>query len=133
MIMFGLNLLAVLVATVVFFVIGAAYYAGLGDRLAPVTTTDPAPADRPAAATMVVELVRGLVVVIAVAAVVTGLNLTSVPSGLLLALGLWVGFPVVLLAGSVFHERVPLGRAALHAGDWLLKLAVITPILAVWR
>ena len=132
--MLGLNLVAVLVATVVFFVIGAAYYARLGDRLAPSATAQTEPiADRPAAATVAVELFRGLVVVIAVAVLVTGLNLTSVSSGLLLALGLWAGFPVVLLAGSVFHERVPLGRAALHAGDWLLKLAVITPILTVWR
>lgn len=48
---------------------------------------------------------------------------------LLLALALWVGFPAVLLAGSVFHERVPV---ALHAGDWLVKLLLITGIVGLW-
>jgi hypothetical protein len=52
-----------------------------------------------------------------------------------LALGtvLWLGFPVVVLAGSVFHEHVPVPLAALHAGDWLLKLLAITTITTAWR
>jgi len=43
----------------------------------------------------------------------------------------WVGFPVVLLAGSVLHERVPWRLAAIHAGDWLLKLIAVTLIVGV--
>jgi hypothetical protein len=45
----------------------------------------------------------------------------------------WIGFPVVLLAGSVFHENVPFRLAALHAGDWLVKLLVIAVIVGVWH
>jgi len=43
-----------------------------------------------------------------------------------------VAFPVVLLTGSVFHERVPPRLAAVHAGDWLMKLVVIAGIVTVW-
>ena len=49
-----------------------------------------------------------------------------------LALALWIGFPVVLLTGSVIHEKVPPMLAAIHAGDWLLKLLVITTAVALW-
>lgn len=49
-----------------------------------------------------------------------------------MALLLWVGFPVVLLTGSMLHEGVPWQLAALHGGDWLIKLVVIAVILGLW-
>ena len=57
----------------------------------------------------------------------------ALTGALLLALVLWIAFPVVLLAGSVIWENVPAKLAALHAGDWLLKLALITTIVSLWR
>ncbi|MGH7316977.1 MAG: DUF1761 domain-containing protein [Candidatus Rokuibacteriota bacterium] len=50
-----------------------------------------------------------------------------------LGLGLWIGFPVVLLTGSVVWENVPPKLAAIHSGDWLLKFLVIAVIVSVWR
>jgi uncharacterized protein DUF1761 len=61
------------------------------------------------------------------------LEVTDWTGALLLGLSLWIGFPVVLLAGSVIHEDVPPKLAAIHAGDWLLKLLVLSVILSVWR
>jgi hypothetical protein len=46
---------------------------------------------------------------------------------------LWIGFPVVLLVGSILWENVPVKVAAIHAGDWLVKLLVIPIILSVWH
>ena len=46
---------------------------------------------------------------------------------------LWLAFPLLLLAGSVVHENVPWQLAAIHAGDWLAKLAIVTVIVTVWR
>jgi hypothetical protein len=51
----------------------------------------------------------------------------------LLGLALWIGIVVVLLTGSVYHEKVPVKLAAIHAGDWLLKLVVIAIIVGVWQ
>jgi hypothetical protein len=36
-----------------------------------------------------------------------------------------LAFPVVLLTGSVMWEKVAPVTAAMHSGDWLLKLALI--------
>jgi len=46
---------------------------------------------------------------------------------------LWVGFPVILLSGSMLWENVPAKLAAIHAGDCLLKLILVGAILAAWH
>jgi len=48
--------------------------------------------------------------------------------GALLGAGLWT-LPVVLLIGSVVHESTPSRSAALHAGDWLVKLVALGAII----
>jgi hypothetical protein len=50
---------------------------------------------------------------------------------LTLAVILWIGFPVVLLTGSVIWEKVHPATAAMHAGDWLIKLVVIAVVLGL--
>ncbi|BDD83875.1 hypothetical protein TPB0596_36380 [Tsukamurella pulmonis] len=47
------------------------------------------------------------------------------------AVVLWVAFPLVLLTGSIIWERVPWQTAAIHAGDWLLKLVLIAIVLGL--
>ena len=126
------NVLAVLVSTLVAFGISGAYYAAVGTRLAQLSPAYAEPGG-PAAATIALELLRSLVVAVAVAALVVGLGLDALGPALVLGLGLWVSFPVVLLLGSVIHERVPPLLAAIHAGDWLLKLAAVALIVTVWR
>jgi hypothetical protein len=39
----------------------------------------------------------------------------------------------VLLIGSVIWENVPPALAAIHAGDWILKLLAIGLIVTLWR
>jgi hypothetical protein len=126
------NVLAVLVAAAVAVLLSGAYYAAFGTRLARYS---PAYAEdtRPAAWTFLIEGLRNLVVAATVTGLVHGLDIDSIVAAVVLALVLWVAFPVVLLLGSVFHERVPSALAAIHAGDWLLKLAAITLIVTLWR
>ena len=50
-----------------------------------------------------------------------------------LGLFLWIGFPVILLTGSVLWENIPWKVAAIHAGDWLVKMLVIPIIVSVWH
>jgi hypothetical protein len=50
-----------------------------------------------------------------------------------LGVWLWIGFPVLLLSGSVMWQNVPWMLAAIHAGDWLVKILLIAVILGVWR
>src|SRR5215210_3936769 len=123
--------LGIAVASVAAFVLSSLYYVAttpverrrLGDR-AP-DRGSPAPWK---AAT---ELLRTAVVAGVFAWLATRADLLDLPGSLLLALVVWIGFPVVLLSGSVIWERVPVVTAAIHAGDWLLKLLLIGAVLGV--
>ena len=113
-------------AAVAAFIGSAVYYGALP---APAPSAPPPP-QRPVAAQVLVELLRNL----AVASLVSGLfaiaDLNGLGDGAVLGLSLWT-LPVVLLAGSVFHEGVPTRRAAFHAVDWLIKLVVIGGIVGL--
>jgi hypothetical protein len=121
--------LGVAVAAIAAFVLSSAYYAAatpferraLGDR-APDR-------GRPAPVTVVAELLRTALVAAAFDWVAFRANLLELPGSLLLAVVIWVGFPVALLTGSVAWEKVPPLTAAMHAGDWLLKLLLIGAVL----
>jgi hypothetical protein len=122
------DVVLVLVGTVLVFLVGGVYYALLGSRLAAVGSTAP---DRMPPTAVGVEVLRCLVL----SAVATGLGVRlgagTVVGGLLLGLVLWVGFPLVLWSGAVLHERTPWRLAAIHAGDWLLKLLALGVLVGV--
>lgn len=127
-----INYLAVLVAVVAAFILSGIWYAAFGDRLASLHA---AYAEREGAqgATVVVELARNVVVALVTAGLTNYVQVAGLSGGILLGLALWVGFPVVILTGSVFHDKVPPKLAAIHAGDWLLKLLAITGIVGSWQ
>ena len=132
------NYLAVLVATVVVFVLGWLWYSPLlfYKPWMRARGLDPAVAMQGAkmpAGKLVIELVRYLVLAFVVAHLVLALGITSWFIAAHLGLLLWIAFPVVLLTGSVIWENVPVKVAAIHAGDWLVKLLVISIIVTVWR
>ena len=60
-------------------------------------------------------------------------GVASLTGGARLGLILWIGFPLVLLTGSIMWEDVPWKLAAIHAGDWLLKILLMTVIVGIWR
>jgi len=123
---------AVLVGTIVLFVVGAAYYAVLGGRLAQVSAAAAA-GGQPAPGEIAVELLRCLVLAVVVAGLASRAGVGGWTGGLLLGLALWVGFPLVLWVGAMVHERTPWRLAAIHAGDWLVKLLVLGVIVGVWQ
>jgi len=57
---------------------------------------------------------------------------TGLKAAFSLTAWLWV-FPVMILLGSILHENVPWDLGAIHAGDWLIKLLVVTIIVSLWR
>ena len=127
-----LNYVAVIVAVMAGLILSGVWYSLLSERLASLHTAY-ATSGRGALPTVVVELGRNALVALMIAGLVDRLGLSGLGDGLVLAISLWAGFPVVILAGSVFHERVPSGLAAIHCGDWLLKLLAIGGILAGWQ
>ena len=129
--MSSINYWAVAVAAVAGLVAAFAYYGVLGRQLAAAgsAVTD----DRPPAWIPLFELVKHLVLAAIVAGLVMAIDVTVWAGAPLLGLALWVGFPVVRLAGSLVHEKVPWRIAVIHAGDWLAKLLIIAVIVGAWR
>jgi hypothetical protein len=126
------NALAVLVATIIAFVTGGAYYATLGDELAEVSEAAAA-AEQPPPWTLAVELLRCLILATVVAGLASQGEIDEWAGGLLLGAALWVGFPLVLWIGAVIHENAPTKLAVIHAGDWLVKLLAVGVIVSVWQ
>lgn len=122
------QLVAVLVGTVAAFVLGGAYYGVLGNRLAELSAADSSMAPWK----LGVELLRCLVLALVVAGLASGLDVTDWWGGVVLGLVLWAGFPLVLWVGAVVHEGTPVALAAIHAGDWLVKLVAVGATAGAW-
>jgi hypothetical protein len=126
------SVLGIVVSVVVAFLLSGVWYAAWGRTLARLHAAYQPDAARPAATTVGVEVVRNGALALVVAWLAARSGADSVGAGVVLGLVLWVGFPAVLLAGSVWHERVPPALAAIHAGDWLLKLLTVAALVAVF-
>jgi hypothetical protein len=130
--MSGLNYLAIIAAVVAAFVFSSAWYIALNRQRRQLSPAARAQGRGPRWM-LPIELLRTLVVALVVAGLASRLESSSVASALILALALWIAFPVILLTGSVIYEKVPAKLAAIHAGDWLGKLLIVTIIVSVWR
>ena len=78
---------------------------------------------------MPVELACRTAVAAAVAALADRTRTQGAAEAARLGLELWGAFPVVLLTGLVVHEKVPWQQAAIHAGDWLVKLLLVSALV----
>ena len=131
----AMNWTAILVSTVVIFILGWLYYSPLlfykpwmrarGLDPAAAMTGAKMPMGR-----MLVELIRCFVLSLVLVRLVDLVHITSVLIAVHFSGLMWLGFPVVLLVGSVIWENVPKKVALIHSGDWLVKMVVI-PIIAV--
>jgi hypothetical protein len=136
--MVHVNYLAVLIAAIAVFVLGWLWYSPLlfykpwmrARGMDPVAAM--AGAKMPAAK-LVIELARCLVLAYVIARFVALLGISNWMGAVHFGFMLWIGFPVILLIGSMLWENVPLKVAAIHAGDWLVKLLVIPIIVSVWQ
>ena len=129
------NYWAVIVAVVVTFVASAVWYIVFSRQYFELRGINPNDADATAMPPwqILVLLVRHLVLALVLAYLIIRLGIVGWKSALQLGFLLWIGFPAVLLAGAVANDNVPLMLAAIHAGDWLVKLLVMAVILGVWR
>jgi hypothetical protein len=87
---------------------------------------------QPSAWKALCELLRTFVLAYVIVRLIVRLNVTDWKAALGVGLWLWVGFPVVLLTGSMLWQNVPWQLAAIHSGDWLIKLVLIPITVALW-
>jgi hypothetical protein len=136
--MVQVNYLHVLVAAVVVLVLGWLWYSPLlffkpwmrARGLDPVAAMTGA---KMPGGKLLVEFVRCFLLAYVVTRFVALLGITSLLGAVHFGLFLWIGFPVIILTGSVLWENTPSKVAAIHAGDWLVKLVVIPIIVTLWR
>ena len=129
-----LNYVAIAVATVAAFILSSVWYMLLSTPLAAARQGSASvAAASPAPWKIVVEIGRSLIVAAVLAGFAARLGIVSWTSAALLGLTMWVGFPLVLWIGAIIWENVPLKLAAIHAGDWLVKLLVVAVIVGAWR
>ena len=136
--MVHVNLMAVLVAAIAVFVLGWLWYSPLlfYKPMLRARGKDPAvemAAGKIPAGKLVIEFVRGFFLAYIIAHFATALGITTWMMAVHFGLLLWIGFPVIILIGSVMWENIPVKVAAIHAGDWLVKMLVISLVVSLWR
>jgi hypothetical protein len=131
--MVRLNYGAILVSGVAVFMFAAAYYIALARQRLKLSPAAAAGGTRPRPWLMALELVKALVVAMVVAAIFSLAGIKDVRGALALGLAMWVAFPGSLIVGSVTQENVPWKLGAIHAGDWLAKLLIISVVVTLWR
>src|SRR6266700_3298769 len=82
---------------------------------------------------LLIEFARCLVLAYVIAHFVGALGVNSWMGAVHFGLFVWIGFPLILLTGSVLWDNIPWKVAAIHGGDWLVKLLVIPIIVSVWQ
>ncbi len=136
--MVHVNYLHVFVAAVVIFVLGWLWYSPVlfykpWMRLRGLDPVAAMAGAKMPGGKLLVELVRCLLLAYVIARFVGLLGISSWLGAVHFGLFVWIGFPVILLTGSVLWDNVPWKVAAIHAGDWLVKMLVIPIIVTLWR
>jgi hypothetical protein len=135
------NYLAIVTATILSFIFSSVYYILLNKKVTAYRAeaakqTKAKAVDIRTTMTpnkIIIEITRTFVLGLVLAYACGLLDITTFIQALLLTIWLWIGFPVVLLVGSVIHEHFPPKLAAIHAGDWLVKILIFTTITSSWR
>jgi uncharacterized protein DUF1761 len=130
-----MNYIAILVAAVAAFVASSVYYVIFGKALTALLPAESVAVDmrRVPAWKKAAEFVRGLVVAFVVAIFVAHFGVADWKAALRLAVLVWFGFPFMILTGAVLWDNRPWKFAAIHSGDWLMKLVLLCLIFGVWR
>jgi F0F1-type ATP synthase assembly protein I len=136
-----INYIALVITTIITIIVSALYYILLNKRVVAiraqvakqtkVKNTDIRTTMTPNK--LIVEFVRTFITGLVIAYAVLLLGTDTFGGSLVLGVWLWIGFPAVLLTGSVIHEHFPPKLAAIHAGDWLIKTLLFSVILTLWH
>jgi hypothetical protein len=130
--MMRVNFVALGTLTLIAFVASSLWYSPLlfGRQFLELSGIAASPQPSPAKALL--ELLRTFVLGYVIARLMLRINVVTWRDALEFGLWLWVGFPVILLTGSMLWQNVPWQLAAIHSGDWLVKLILIPVGIALW-
>ena len=130
-----MNWLSIVVAAVAAFIASSVYYIFFGKALAATLPADSVATDmrRVPIWKKAAEFVRGFIVALVLAVFVARFGVVDWMGALRLAVLVWVGFPFMILTGAILWDNRPWKFAAIHSGDWLMKLVLMALILGLWH
>jgi Protein of unknown function (DUF1761) len=131
--MLGVNYLAVVVAAVAAFVASSVWYIAFGKELAKSSAAFAEALQKPQPWKMLVVIVQSLVLALVLAYIIGLIGNVDWIGALRVGVLLWIGLSAMQWVGSIMWEKIPVKMAAIHAGDWLVKLVLIAVIVGVWR
>jgi hypothetical protein len=134
--MLGINYWAVIITTLSAFALSSVFYMVFGKaRMKLLANEAGATADMRKVPVwkVLLELVRSFVVALVMAHVIVLARIVGWMDAMQLGIWVAIGFPVMILMGSVTWDKRPWKLAAIHAGDWIFKLLLIAAILGEWR
>lgn len=130
----GIDFLAIIAATVAAFLFSSIWYISFGKARMKLLKNENASADmrKVPAAQKLFELFRSFVVVVVIAHMLTIAGVTDWLGAI--GVGIWLGvFPVMILVGATLWDKRPSKLSAIHGGDWLFKIIIVSVILGLWR
>jgi hypothetical protein len=130
--MIRINYFAIALLVVVAFIASSVWYSALMFGREFTELSGVSASAHPNWLKIVCELIRTFVLAYVITRLVLLLNVANSKDALRLGIWLWIGFPVILLTGSILWQNVPWMLAAIHAGDWLIKILLFTGIVGWW-
>jgi len=131
----SVNILAVIVAAISAFVEGALWNSPLlfGNARIKLAGLDPATEMKVSRTKPLAELVRCLAVAFVLAQVLRIAGVSDLRGALGPAALIGFGFQAAFLVGGIIWEKLPPKLYAIHVGDALVKILLMTAILVLWR
>jgi hypothetical protein len=131
----AINWWAVIVAAVVKFVIGAAWYAPqlLGKQWQAEIGMTQEQVRAGLAPALIAEIVTDLVMAAVLACFISYAGATTLVNGALIGLAAWVGFVATISIAQVFYERKSWRLWAINNGYAIISLIIMGAILGAWR
>lgn len=131
---FKINHKSVIIAALTAFVVSAVWYMLFGNALLQLQGEEATAASQEMPAGLIIgEFLRSLVLAYVLAYIAGALKITEYKNALFFSILMWIGFPVILFAGSVLHEGINWKIASIHAGDWLVKPLVIILVITFFH
>jgi hypothetical protein len=130
----AISWLAVIVAAIIKFAIGAVWYQLLfGKRYRELMKVPEGTMADGFAQALVVGFVGDLIMAYILARFVAHYGATTLAEGALIGCMAWLGFVATRMAGSVFYEKKSIELVAINAGYQLVGIVVMGAIFGVWH
>lgn len=125
---YNLNVWVALGTALVVFFVSSIWYGAFGGILATLSDVYVDNQNSSFLWTMLFEFLRSFIIVLTLYYLILKLGISECSSSVKLGAILWL-FPLFILLGSTIHEDYLIVLALIHAGDWLVKLLLISVIL----